>query len=772
MIRLYTLGTTRLLDRNGHPMQRVLGQPKSLALLSYLAVSHPGAFHSRDHLLALFWPEQDEKHARWALNQVIHRLRAEVGSSIVSRGSGAIGLSPGLLWCDAVALDEAFAREAWRDVVQIYRGEFLGGLHVAGCAELAQWLDAERLRLRKRASKAIWAEVDWLVTQGALQDAVALARDGVRLAPEEEPDVRRLIALLDQLGDRAGAVQAYLEYRDWLSENLEVEPAPETVAAIEAVKARSSINPAVPSAGQPPVPKAPNSVVEPPESATADRIGGRSWQRMVAMSVAAGLLLTVGSTQIRSHVGSPEASIRSIAVLPLDNLMRDLEEDYFVEGMHEALITELSKVGALKVISRTSTLRYRETEKPLPQVAEELDVDGVIEGSVLREGGRVRITLQLIHGPTDRHLWSRTFERELRGILALQSDIARAVADEVKVTLTPVEQRVLDPVRSVDPEAHQAYLRGRYLLGKGSTAANLRAREQFQLALERDPGYAPAYVGLADVYNRFAIHGRSPPREVYPLAQAAVARALELDENQADAHALRGVIRFRFVWDWEGAEQDLKRALELEPNSGRAHLAYGMYLLAMGRLEEALAYSAKLQQLDPLSPLARGNLAVHFYHNGRYAEAEASLRSVVNLDPTSGVAYAALGQNRATRGAHREAVTACARARALAPEDDEVLSTCGAVDAASGEREAALAQFETLRLRSSAADYLDPYRLATLAAAIYTGPTDTDRVLYWLTRAYEDRSANLCFVKTNPAFERLRSDPRFQQLLQRIGLSE
>jgi TolB-like protein/DNA-binding SARP family transcriptional activator/Flp pilus assembly protein TadD len=785
MIRLYTLGTTHLAADSGRSFARLLTQPKLLALLSYLTVASPRAFQRRDTLLALFWPEYDAQHARWALNQAIRRLRSELEPSVMtSRGADAIAVSPDILWCDAVALQDSCAREDWSAAVQLYRGAFLDGLHIAGCVELAQWMDSQRAVLRQLAAQATWSLVDRLEAQGALREAIERARNGVSLTPEREPGVRRLIALLDACGDRAGAVQVYEEYVNWLRENFELEPAPETVAAIHAVKSRAAATPAVSSS-------LPAESAEQVATPSPDRHVGRGAQYprngLSSVGIPAAVLRTVlllsmtalwirgddGSSDMPKSVAAASSTIRpipsitSIAVLPLNNQLRDPQQDYFVEGMHEALITELSKISALKVISRTSTMRYRETRKPLSQVARELNVEGVIEGSVVRDGDRVRITVRLIDGTTENQLWSQTFDRELRSLLALQSEVARSIAEEIRVTLTPQEQRLLASFPSVDPAAHQAYLKGRYYLGKGTLAAFQTGHDFFRQAIDQDPTYAPAYVGLADAYNRLAIEGRAAPREVYPLARAALVRALEIEETSAEAHALRGVVRFRFEWDWEGAEQDLKRALELEPNSARAHLAYSTYSLAAGHLEEAIAHSAEFRELDPLSPFANENLAWVLYHSGQYDEAISRLRIALDLDPRSGVAYSQLGINYAAKKMNGEAATACNTALDLAGDDDEVLSTCGAVYAVSGERQHAVVLFDNLQRRLSQR-YVDPYYLASLAAAIYTAPTEKHRVLPWLARAYEQRSANLCMVQADPAFRRLSADPQFRELLRKM----
>jgi len=447
--------------------------------------------------------------------------------------------------------------------------------------------------------------------------------------------------------------------------------------------------------------------------------------------------------------------------------MGDSEQEYFVEGMHQALITELSRISALKVTSWTSTMRYRDTDKPLPQVARELNVDGVIEGSVLREGERLRITVQLIHGPTDRHLWAQTFDRELRGVLALQGELARAIASEIRITLTPAEEARLVNAPPVMQEAYDAYLKGLYHLTRQPPEVP-KSLQYFRQSIDMDPTYAPAYVGLADSYNRFAIQGERPPREVYPLARAALVKAVELDDSFAEAHAVLGVVKFRFDWDWDGAERELRRALQLAPNSSRAHLAHGWYSKVMGRMDEMLDHLARSRDLDPLSLTANVALAEALYDNQRYDEAIALIHSVRELDPNSGRAYMFLGLLYAAKGMHGEAGSACQKALELAPEDHLVLSDCGQVYAQSGRHRDAVMAFEELT-SLSARRHVDAYRVAALAAAIYTDPAESHRVLEWLARAYEERSANLCLLTVDPAFDGVRSDPRFQDLVRRMN---
>jgi len=493
-------------------------------------------------------------------------------------------------------------------------------------------------------------------------------------------------------------------------------------------------------------------------------------RRAIPLAVAAAVVVVaLGGWWALTRPWGQSARIESLAVLPLTNLMGDSEHEYFVDGMHEALITELSRISALKVISRTSTMRYRDTEKPLPQVARELKVDGLIEGSVLREGDRVRITVQLIHGPSDRHVWAQSFDQELRGVLALQSEVARAVADEIKLRLTRQEEALLAAARRIHPEAYDAYLRARYELSKTPASEALQnSLQYFRQAIDMDPTYAPAYVGLADAYNRLAISGHRPPSEVYPMATAALVTALELDETLADAHTLLGVLKLRFDWEWHDAERHLKRALQLDPNSSRAHLGYGVYLLTMGRLEEYLAQNAKHRELDPLSPFANRNLGWALTYNRRHDQALVQFHKTLELDPGSALTYVSLGENYAAQNRYGEALAACDEALRLGPEDPQALSGCGRVHALSGRHRDAVRTFDKI-VTLSEQRYVDPYDVAKLAAAIHTDRRERNRIFDWLERAYEERSANLCFVNVEPAFDNVRSDPRFQDLVRRMN---
>jgi TolB-like protein/Tfp pilus assembly protein PilF len=334
--------------------------------------------------------------------------------------------------------------------------------------------------------------------------------------------------------------------------------------------------------------------------------------------------------------------IESLAVLPLENLMGDPQQEYFVDGMTEELTADLSQISALRVISRTSVMQYKGTKKSMPEIARELNVDGVIEGSVLRAGDRVRITAQLIEAKTDRHIWGSSYERDLRDILALQGEVARLVAHEVQVKLTPQEQARLARAQPVNPEAHLAYLRGRHSLEKYTQEDLSKALEYFQKAIQIDPNYAPAYAGMADAYYGFSNIYISPSVAM-PRVKAAALKALAIDETLAEAHVSLGITKLSYDYDYPGAETELRRAIELNPNYAWAHLSYGFVLTVLERFEEAKAKVARARELDPLSLNIRTYVFLPVYFARRYDEAAQQLQEIALTDPNYYMVHAYLG---------------------------------------------------------------------------------------------------------------------------------
>jgi len=469
-------------------------------------------------------------------------------------------------------------------------------------------------------------------------------------------------------------------------------------------------------------------------------------------------------TAVGARHGVPLARIESLAVLPLANLSGDPEQDYFADGMTDALIAELGQIGALRVISRTSAMRYKKSDKPLPQIAKELNVDAVIEGSVLRSGDRVRVTAQLIGAVPERHLWARNYERDLRDVLSLQGEIARTIADEVKANVTPDVQARLATARPVNPEAHELCLKGRYLLDRPELEVRMKALTYFQQAIEKDPGYAMAYLGLASYYDLLVSRGEMRGKEAREKAMAAVLKALEISPSLAEAHASLGSIKHWYDWDWAGAESEFKRALELNPNCADAHSEYADYLINMGRPEEAFAEVGRAQQIDPRWPRMDGRLYHYYWEEREYDKALELGRKKLELEPNDPSSHAWVGWPLVQKRRYAEAISEFERVVSLAPQDLYYKPCLGRVYAEGGRKQEARKIVQELEERYRRR-YMRPY----LIALIYMGLRENDKAFEWLERAYEDRDTHLANVKVDPWLDPLHSDPRYQELLRRMN---
>jgi TolB-like protein/Tfp pilus assembly protein PilF len=495
----------------------------------------------------------------------------------------------------------------------------------------------------------------------------------------------------------------------------------------------------------------------------------RRWAWGLAIPVVA--LLVLGAVLIGLNVGglrdrllgrAGPPKIESLAVLPLENLSGDKEQEYFADGMTEELITKLATISALKVISRTSVMQYKGSKKPLPQIAKELNVDAVIEGSVLRAGDRVRITAQLIRASTDTHLWAQSYDRDLRDVLALQGEVAGLVAHEIQVKLTPQEQARLARAQPVNPEAHLAYLRGRHALEKMTQEDLSKALAYFQKAIDIDPNYAPAYAGVADAYYGFSnIYISS--REAMPRVKTAALQALALDDTLAEAHVSLAITKLVHDYDYPGAETELRRAIELNANYAPAHLWYGFVLTVLERFEEAKAEVARARELDPLSLHIRiyGFLTVYFAR--RYDEAAQQLQEIALTDPNYYMVHAYLGLVDEQQGKFSEAVTEFQRATAL-DDSAEPRAQLAHAYALAGRKSEARKLLTELIARPKH-QFLSPYNVAL----IYVALGDYPRALQSLEDALADRSEWCPYLKVDPRLDPLHSTPRFQNLLRRMN---
>jgi len=467
-------------------------------------------------------------------------------------------------------------------------------------------------------------------------------------------------------------------------------------------------------------------------------------------------------------IGSSSASAAiAIAVLPLANLSRDPEQEYFADGMTEALINDLSKISALKVISRTSVMQYKQTGKHLPQIARELGVDAVIEGSVQREGDQVRISIQLIDAANDRHLWAEQYEREYRNILALQSAVARAVAQQIKITLTPQEQARLGGARTVDPGSHEAYLKGRYYSNKRAEKELKKSIECFQRAIERDPTYAAAYSGMADAYALLGYRSDLPSEEALSRAKAAALKAVELDDTLAEAHASLAFIAETHEWDWSTAELEYKRALDLNPGYAPAHNWYAGYLMYVGRFEDGIAEAKRARDLDPLSLPFNNALGGRLLLAGRDHEAIEQIQKTLEMDSNFAPAHNRLGWAYLRNRTYDQSIAEFQRAIALSPSDPDFLMDLGYAYAVAGNRDEArkiLAELERKREGG--------FVPSSALAIVYGALGEKDEAFVWLERACKERDPRLTYLKVGPRFDPLRRDPRFIEVLRRIGLAD
>jgi TolB-like protein/Tfp pilus assembly protein PilF len=464
---------------------------------------------------------------------------------------------------------------------------------------------------------------------------------------------------------------------------------------------------------------------------------------------------------------APHPQIRSLAVLPLENLSGDPSQEYFADGMTDALITTLAQIGALRVISRTSVMRYKGARTALPEIARELNVEAVVEGTVLRAGERLRIDAQLIDARTDTHLWAEKYERPLGDILVLQSELAQAIATQIRLRLTPEEQARLAGARLVDPKAYDAYLMGRLNWNKRTKEGIEKGLQYFRQSLARDPSYARGHAGVSDCYNMLGFWGWSDPREVFPAARGAALRALRIDETIAEAHTALAWVLILHEWDWEGAARELGRALELNPGYTTTLQCYSHYFTYLGRHKEALEYVKRTLEFDPLSTVMNSSASAMLYLAREFELAREQALKTIEIDDNFAPPYLWLGWTCQECGRLKEAEAALETASAISGGSPLSRASLGRTLAISGRRAEARRIADDLEeLRSKR--YVPAYYLAFL----YAGLEEKDRALSWLEKACEERSAWAAMMKVDPKFAGILEEPRFQELLRRIGLAE
>ena len=619
-----------------------------------------------------------------------------------------------------------------------------------------------------------------------------LRKHGLRIRLQDQP-FQILAMLLDRPGDvvtreelrqRLWPVDTFVDFdhslntainklREALSDSAEnpryIETLPRRgyrfLAAIEAAhQEAASAAPAETPPSPAPAPSGEAVVAPAAETHRIARPSRLRWTIVAAAAVIAMALLIANRQTLEDWLsGGRSQRIESLAVLPLENLSHDPEQEYFADGMTDALITNLTRIGSLRVISRTSSMQYKKARKSLPQIAKELKVDGIIEGTVQRSGNQVRISVQLLHGPTDTHLWAREYERDLSDIVTLQREMARAVADEIRIQLTPQESRSLAGGAAVNPEAYEAYLRGRHFWNKRTEEGLKRSLAYFQQAIEKDPNYARAYVGLSDLHNSLGFYGLRPPRETYPKAKELAMRALALDDTLGEAHTSLASVLADYEWDWAGAEREFRRAIELNPNYEVAHQWHADHLVFMGRFEEGRKEIERAQDLDPLSLIISSDVALHHYYSRDYDSTIAEAARMFELEPDYPLGHIWLGMASVQKGKPDAAVEEFRKAGGVPQGNLMALALLGHAYGRAGRRAEALAVIQELekaaRTRFVSAAYF---------TLVYLGLGDRAKFFEWFEKSYRERSALMVRLKVEPMLDPVRSDPRFQVFLKRM----
>ncbi|HWC16581.1 MAG TPA: tetratricopeptide repeat protein, partial [Terriglobales bacterium] len=460
-----------------------------------------------------------------------------------------------------------------------------------------------------------------------------------------------------------------------------------------------------------------------------------------------------------------QAVVKSIAVLPLKNLSGDPTQEYLADGVTEDLIGRLSGIHNLRVISRTSVMRFKDTSLSMPEIARALNVDAVVEGSVIREGARIRVHAQLIRAATDEHFWSESYDRELQDVLTLQSEVAQSIASKVEVTITGNEHERLAAARPISPEVYESYLKGRSILDNTYSRSGLEESiGYFEDAIKKDATFAPAYVGLADAYDNLAtVFAGAPPNAVRPKLITAARKALELDPGIARAHVLLGDV-YQEQWKWNDAEAEYKLALQLRPNDSDAHLGFAHWLLCKGRAEEAIAWSERARELDPIQ-VSGSSIGQLLFYARRNTEAIRELRSAAAVRQNSASTLWYLGFALIANGQPDEAIPVLERALSISNRSPGVLGVLIRAYAHAGRRSDALRLLDELKRRRE-----KEYVPAGAFVNAYLGLDDREQVFVWLENAYQEQSNILQFVKVHPYFDPLRNDPRFADLVRRVGV--
>ena len=803
MIALRLFGGASL-ESDGVALTGPAAHRHRIALLALLAASTPRGL-TREKAMACVWPERDTEHARRLLNQSVHVLRKTLGDTALVTSGDDLRLSRAALQCDVVEFDEALAAGDRERALGLYTGPFLDGFFLSDAPEFERWVAEQREQFRQRHRQAL---TELAAERESIGDHAGAAEQWRRLILDDPYDARttlRLMQALEKSGDRAAALRQARQHAVLMEQDFDAEPNPEIVALAERIRAApkladtaatlpehsrensASLRAGAPSAAD----ESSASQTEPRGRTKGTRATSRLRWRWIA--VGAPLLLMLAYVYISGFSRRTPAPIRRIAVLPLANLTGDPAQDYFVAGMHDALISELAKIEALTVYSRQSVLRYQGSELPLPTIARELGVDALVEGAVFKSGDSVRISTEVVRAQPEEHVFASVHQGPIAQALTLQGTVARDIAQGMRTRVATDVLGRMTHVHAVNPDAQQAYVTGLYHLERASygdlppdeerSAHLMDAIRSLEQAVRIDSTWATAYGELARAYHWLASntsesavgrewYPRSPAvaREFYPKSKAAAERALALDETESQAHASLGFVLYSFDWAWGPAEQEIRRATELDPNSH--HWIYALYLLAAGRYDESIAHYRRAEERNPTSEILKAQVAYAYACAGRYDEAIAQARALLTRIEQSGRA----GTDRdsvwlldftsrqlSMKRAHNEAIRAAERLRVTSSDSLLSLHRLAIAYALAGRKEEARPLLR--RLEAQPFFRREPWRLSDVYAAL----GDAGRALEIEEAAFPAARYGLAYYRCEEVYQLLRDDPRMRAFVRRVG---
>lgn len=681
MIRLLALGPAALTTPSPEGSRSVLAQPKRFALFSYLAIAEPMGYRRRDELLNLFWPDGDTKRSRTSLRKSLHFLRRHLRDTALEVRGDEVRVNPEMVWSDVTAFRAAIDAGQTLRALELYRGDLLEGFHAETSPEFESWMDQTRVQLRRIATGVALEAAELSAASGDLRGASALARRSADLSPFDETVHRRALRVLSEIGDHAGAVRFHERFARRLAEDLEVDPSPETEELLQAIRRRQIAEGDAPYAA-------------------SLRSGARS---------------------------------QRLAVLPLANLSRDRDQEFFADGLTEELISVLSIVSGLQVIARTSVARYKDTSKSIREVARELGVGSVLEGGVRRAGDQFRVTVRLIDPGTQGQLWAEEYSSAVGDVFDVQGDIARRVSDALKVAVLEGERVQLARQPTTNVAAYDCYLRGRHHFNSRAENGFRRAIDLFREAIDLDPDFALAYAGLAEVYGLAAL-GFAVIAEAPRLAKDAARKALSLDDALPEAHGVLGYVTAFHDWDLPFADAELTLAVELSPSRAQS-LQWHSHVAQMQRdFETAASRMALAHKLDPHSVVIQNERGWAPAFLGDFETARLQHRRAIAMDPEYAMAHYNLGLLYEQEGDLARALDHGTRAVELSNRAPLMVGALGSTLARLGRREEALALVRELEEHSATGP-----SVWTWTAQVYEALGDVDKALDCLQLGIEAR---------------------------------